>query len=67
MVQRGINNTLSEQIKKTEQLLEHCNIILPPTPPKEINTPVKSEVMRDEMIYRLLLVGIQYFLETHAP
>jgi len=66
LVHSSIHMALDKQIQKTEEVLKFYEIILPPSPPKGINTAVNSEALRDEMMYRLLLVGIQYFLETHA-
>lgn len=66
LVKNGINSTLAEQVKKTEQVLKQYNIIPPPKPPKEVNTSVNSETLRDEMMYRYLLLGIQFFLEMHV-
>lgn len=66
ITQRQIYDTLDSQIEKVEKVLKDYNIILPPKPPKSVNTAVNSEALRDEMMYRLILVGVQYFLETHA-
>jgi len=65
-VVRGVSSTLQRQIRKTEELLNAFGIPLPPKPPKSVSAVVKSETMRDETIYRMLLIGIQYFQETHT-
>lgn len=63
---RGLSTTMADQINKIEHLMDSLGIPLPPKPPKSVNTAVKSEAFRDETIYRLLLIGIEYFHETHV-
>jgi len=63
LVTGSIHMALDKQIQKTEEILKFYEIILPPSPPKGINTAVNSEALRDEMMYRLLLVGINTFLK----
>ena len=65
-VLRGVSTTMDRQIKKTEELMEAYGVSLPPKPPKSVRATAKSETIRDELIYRLLLTGIQYFQEMHS-
>ncbi|MEW6184055.1 MAG: DUF3231 family protein [Bacillota bacterium] len=66
LVQYTVSNVLGKQIKETTKIMKDYGIILPPKPPFGINTAVNAEAMRDEMMYRIILVGVQYFIETHA-
>lgn len=41
--------------------MDTYGIPLPPRPPKSINTPANTEVIRDELIFRLVYMEIQKF------
>jgi hypothetical protein len=66
LVAHSVSGTLNKQIQAIEALLKDYGLVLPPKPPHGINTAVNAEAMRDEMMYRIVLVGVQYFIETHA-
>ncbi|MEW6184053.1 MAG: DUF3231 family protein [Bacillota bacterium] len=66
LASRSVSATLNKQIQTVEALLKDYGLAIPPKPPFGINTAVNAEAMRDEMMYRLILVGVQYFIETHA-
>ena len=62
LVGRWITQNLQVEIKEIENKLNLYGIPLPPRPPKSINTPVNSEVIRDQFVFLQILSGLQYFL-----
>jgi len=58
-------NKLKDEISKIEDEMNRLGIPLPPRPPKSINTPANTEILRDELMYRTLYVGVQNFLNEH--
>lgn len=58
-------NVLSSGITEMENAMNHFGIPLPPRPPKSINTPTNTEVLRDELMFRIVFMGIQNFLSQH--
>ncbi len=56
---------LQTEITEMEDKLNKFGIPLPPRPPKSINTPTNTEVLRDELMFRLVYMGIQNFLRQH--
>ena len=56
---------LDEEITQIENQMDKLGIALPPRPPKSINTPGNTEVMRDEFMFRTVYAGVQNFLEEH--
>ncbi len=56
---------LQKEITEIENKLNKFGIPLPPRPPKSINTPTNTEVLRDELMFRLVYMGIQNFLTQH--
>jgi hypothetical protein len=49
-----------------ENQMNKIGIPLPPRPPKSINTPANTEVLRDELMFRTIFMGIQNFLSQHV-
>lgn len=58
-------NLLENEITEMENMMNRYGIPLPPRPPKSINTPANTEVLRDELMFRLVYMGIQNFLTAH--
>jgi hypothetical protein len=58
-------NFLENQINKIEAEMNRLGIPLPPRPPKSINTPNNTEILRDELMFRTVYMGIQNFLNEH--
>ncbi|MEJ6951611.1 DUF3231 family protein [Natronospora cellulosivora (SeqCode)] len=56
---------LSKEILELEKQMDSYGIPLPPRPPKSINTSANTEVLRDELMFRLIYMGIQNFLTQH--
>lgn len=63
---RGINQTLEPEINDLEAKLNMYGIPLPPRPPKSVNTPAKTETMRDQWIFQQVFSGMQFFLDIHV-
>lgn len=57
---------LNKEIDELEKQMDTFGIPLPPRPPKSINTPANTEVLRDELMFRLIYMGIQNFLKQHV-
>lgn len=57
---------LDDEIIKLEDKMNSLGISMPPRPPKSINTPTNTEVLRDELMFRLLFMGVQNFLTEHV-
>jgi len=55
-------NVLDEEIKELEDEMKRLGIPLPARPPKSINTSSNTEVLRDELMFRIVYTGIQSFL-----
>ncbi len=66
LVARGMRQSLDAEIKELEGKLNYYGIPLPPRPPKTINTPTNTEVIRDEFIYQQILSGMRSFLNIHT-
>lgn len=58
-------NILSKEIEQIEDQLTRLGIPLPKRPPKSTNTTTNSEVLRDELMFRIIIMGIQNFLNEH--
>lgn len=56
---------LKKEISELEKKMNTYEIPLPPSPPKSINTPANTEVLRDEHMFRLAFMGVQNFLTGH--
>ena len=56
---------LQVNIDKIEVEMNRLGIPLPPRPPKSINTPANTEILRDELMFRTIYMGIQNFLNEH--
>jgi len=56
---------LKQQIGKIEAEMNRLGIPMPTRPPKSINTPTNTEVLRDELMYRTIYMGVQNFLNEH--
>jgi len=54
--------SLNDEITQIENELNKYGISLPPRPPKSINTPSNTEILRDELMFRIILMGIQSFV-----
>lgn len=59
-------NALDDEITLLEDEMNKLGIPLPPRPPKSINTPSNTEILRDELMYRIIYWGIQNFLSQHT-
>lgn len=55
-------NILNNEISTIENEMNKLGIPLPPRPPKSINTPVNTEILRDELMFRIIFMGIQNFI-----
>jgi len=53
---------LEKEINFLEQEIDKLAIPLPPRPPKSINNPINTEILRDELMFRLIYCGIQNFV-----
>lgn len=58
--------TLNDEIIKIEDQLNKFGIPLPPRPPKSINTPSNTEILRDELMFRIVYMGIQNFVSQQT-
>ncbi|MGI6226431.1 MAG: DUF3231 family protein, partial [Peptococcales bacterium] len=58
--------TLSDEITQIEKELNKYGIPLPPRPPKSINTPSNTEILRDELMFRIIYMGIQNFVSKQT-
>lgn len=58
-------NKLQSRIDEIEVEMNRLGIPLPPRPPKSINTPANTEILRDELMFRTIYMGIQNFLNEH--
>ena len=58
-------NMLQVNIDVIEKEMSRLGIPLPPRPPKSINTPANTEILRDELMFRTIYMGIQNFLNEH--
>ena len=56
---------LQKRIDQIEKEMSRLGIPLPPRPPKSINTPANTEILRDELMFRTIYMGIQNFLNEH--
>jgi len=56
---------LTQQIGKIEDEMNRLGIPMPKRPPKSINTPTNTEILRDELMYRTIYMGVQNFLNEH--
>jgi hypothetical protein len=56
---------LKKEITKIEDEMNRLGIPMPTRPPKSINTPANTEVMRDELMFRTIYTGVQNFLNEH--
>lgn len=67
LLTRGCEGTLKSQITELEQLLQKYKIALPDRPPK-MNTDggAVKEAVRDELIFRVVLRGMQDCMDMHA-
>lgn len=55
-------NMINNEISTLEYEMNKLSIPLPPRPPKSINTPSNTEILRDELMYRIVFSGIQNFV-----
>lgn len=58
--------SLKGDITQIEEELNRLGIPLPSRPPKSINTPANTEVLRDEFMFRIILRQFQSFINEHA-
>jgi len=58
-------NVLQNEINEIEKEMDNLGIALPPRPPKSINTSGNTEVLRDELMFRIVYMGIQNFMSEH--
>lgn len=56
---------LQVSINEIEVEMNRLGIPLPTRPPKSINTPANTEILRDELMFRTIYMGIQNFLNEH--
>jgi len=56
---------LNGEIEQIEGQLIKLGIPLPPRPPKSVNPTVDSEILRDQLMFRTVIMGIQNFLNEH--
>jgi len=56
---------LDERIAKIEDAMYQLGIPMPTRPPKYINTPANTGILRDELMYRTIYMGVQNFLNEH--
>jgi hypothetical protein len=65
MVERGLGGIMKTQIQKVEAMLSTFGIPFPEGSPQSVTTKGDPEIWRDEMIFNLLMVGIQNFMNVH--
>lgn len=53
---------LNEETSQLEEQMNKFGIPLPPRPPKSINSPTNTEILRDELMFRIIYTGIQNFV-----
>jgi len=58
--------SLKKDIAQVEDELNTLGVPLPTRPPKSINSPANTEVLRDEFMFRILLRQFQSFINEHA-
>lgn len=58
-------SVINAEIEILEKQMDSIGVPLPPRPPKSINTPGNTEVLRDELMFRTIYKGIQDFLSEH--
>lgn len=57
---------LNEEISIIEKKMDYFGIPLPPRPPKSINSPTNTDILRDQLMFRIIYMGIQNFLILHT-
>lgn len=62
LMARGLSQFLEEQINKIEEQMNTFKMIMPKRSPKSVNSESNSEILTDELIYRHLWIGMQYFI-----
>ncbi|SFR07208.1 DUF3231 family protein [Desulfoscipio geothermicus] len=53
---------LNNEIELIEKQMNYFDISVPPRPPKSANTPTNTEILRDEIMFRIIYWGIQNFV-----
>lgn len=65
IITSGIN-ILDNEISLLEKAMYNLAIPLPPRPPKLINNPTNTEIIRDELMFRIIYLGMQNFIIQHT-
>ncbi|MDW7673642.1 MAG: DUF3231 family protein [Bacillota bacterium] len=55
-------NVIDKEIAILENQMDSFGIPLPPRPPKSINTKTNTEILRDELMFRVIYMGMQNFV-----
>lgn len=55
--------SIASQTTRLEQEIVKLGIVPPPRPPKSINTPGNTEVLRDQFMYTIIFSGIKATIE----
>lgn len=56
---------LDTEIEHVENKMEELGIAFPPRPPKSVNTSANTGVFRDQLMFRIVYMGMQAFLTQH--
>ncbi len=59
-------SVLDKEIATLEAQMDSLGIALPPRPPKSINTTTNTEILRDELMFRVIYTGMQNFVSQQV-
>ncbi len=62
---QGVRDMMATQIKKLEGLLDTFSIPMPKRPPEKVIESGETEIWRDELIFNLLVIGLQNSIGIH--
>ena len=62
LLQKGLNQFLEDQVNLIENQMNIFKLVLPKRAPKSVNTETNSQIITDELIFRHLWIGMQYFI-----
>ncbi|KUO51878.1 MAG: hypothetical protein APF76_16185 [Desulfitibacter sp. BRH_c19] len=59
-------NVLDNEITILETQMDKLGIPLPPRPPKSINATTNTEILRDELMFRVIYTGMKNFVSQQV-
>jgi len=63
VLKKGMSSFLEEQVNLIENQFNTFKLVMPRRAPKSVNTLSNSQIMTDELIFRHMWIGMQYFME----